>query len=237
LCRLAIEAVEPDSGLPAGLLGAIARVESGRRDPLTGRAEPWPWAMNIAGEGRYAASRAEAVATVAMSQARGQRSIDVGCMQINLLHHPSAFASLEAAFDPETNVRYAVRFLHELYRRSGGDWGHAIAWYHSATPERGGEYLRRVLAALGGAAPASAASSPALVRVRPDPFTILQAPAGLSVQVFTPRMAGGGGAGAPNATGGAAPAPTRNPGAGQNIAPPAISPAPMRLPRVIVPGS
>jgi hypothetical protein len=37
-------------------------------------------------------------------QGEGVRSIDIGCMQINLVHHPDAFGSLEAGFDPITNA-------------------------------------------------------------------------------------------------------------------------------------
>jgi hypothetical protein len=79
-------------------------------------------------------------------QARGVRIIDVGCMQVNLHHHPNAFASLEQAFDPLTNARYAARFLTEL---NGGraDWRQAAGHYHSQTPERAGPYREKVLAA------------------------------------------------------------------------------------------
>ena len=47
-------------------------------------------------------------------QAQGVRSIDIGCMQVNLMHHPNAFATLDAAFDPLANALYAARFLTEL---------------------------------------------------------------------------------------------------------------------------
>jgi hypothetical protein len=134
--------------MPAGLLGAIAKVETGRRAP-DGSVQPWPWSYNAAGDGRYAASNAEAIQEVRAIQARGVRSIDIGCMQVNLLHHPQAFASLEAGFDPTKNVAYAVRFLRELHARTG-DWNQAVAMYHSATPERGLIYQQRVMAALSG---------------------------------------------------------------------------------------
>lgn len=159
LCRIAIATVERETDLPPGLLGAIARAESGRRHPLTKRIEPWPWAMNVAGIGNHAASRAEAVATVAASRSRGVASIDVGCMQINLLHHRDAFSSIEEAFEPVSNVRYAAGFLHSLRQRADGDWGLAIARYHSATPERGEAYRLRVLAQSRGSVAAGASSS------------------------------------------------------------------------------
>lgn len=148
LCAAAIAAAERDAGMPPGLLGAVAKVETGRRAP-DGSVQPWPWSYNAAGDGRYAASSAEAIQEVRAVQARGVRSIDIGCMQINLLHHPQAFPSLEAGFDPATNVAYAVRFLRELQARTG-DWNQAVAMYHSATPERGLVYQQRVMAALSG---------------------------------------------------------------------------------------
>ncbi|MBR0661911.1 lytic transglycosylase domain-containing protein, partial [Neoroseomonas oryzicola] len=147
-CARAIAAAEAGSGLPPGLLGAIARVETGRRTPAGG-VQPWPWSFNAAGEGRYMGSRTEAVAEVQSRLAAGTRSIDIGCMQINLLHHPDAFPSVDAGFEPTTNVAYAVRYLKSLYAQTG-DWAQATARYHSATPERGLIYHQRVMAAMSG---------------------------------------------------------------------------------------
>jgi hypothetical protein len=78
-------------------------------------------------------------------QAHGVQSIDVGCGQINLMHHPDAFASLDLAFDPQANAAYAGKFLKELFNQTG-DWTKAVALYHSATPELAAEYQRKVLA-------------------------------------------------------------------------------------------
>ncbi|MBI0434082.1 transglycosylase SLT domain-containing protein [Teichococcus aerofrigidensis] len=149
LCRQAIAAEEPGSGLPPGLLGAIALVESGGTDP-SGRPASWPWTWNAAGEGFTAPSKNSAIAAVAARLAGGTRSIDIGCMQVNLMHHPQAFASLEEGFEPRANVRYAIRFLRSLYA-AHGDWGRAIARYHSGEAERGLAYSRRVAMARLGA--------------------------------------------------------------------------------------
>ncbi|MFC7541929.1 hypothetical protein ACFQU2_24000 [Siccirubricoccus deserti] len=54
--------------------------------------------------------------------AAGRRSVDIGCMQVNLLHHPDAFSGPEEGFDPAASVRYAIRFLKSLHARSGS-WG------------------------------------------------------------------------------------------------------------------
>jgi len=148
-CRAAIAVAERERGVPAGLLQAIGRVESGRRDPATGQFAPWPWTTNAEGRGMFFPTREAAIAEVRQLQARGVRLIDVGCMQVNLHHHPNAFASLEAAFDPLTNARYAAQFLTEL-RAAGGDWARAAGHYHSHTPERAEPYRARVLAAWAG---------------------------------------------------------------------------------------
>lgn len=146
ICRNAVRAAEREKGLPPMLLAAIARVESGRRDPSTGTLHPWPWTVNVEGEGRAFASKAEAIAFVRQAKARGAASIDIGCMQVNILHHPDAFPSLEAAFDPLTNARYAARFLTEL-NQGTGDWSRAAGAYHSRTPELAAAYRERINAA------------------------------------------------------------------------------------------
>lgn len=143
LCRPAIETAERRHGIPSRLLAAIARVESGRADPVTGEVGPWPWTINVEGQGFYFDTKAQAIAAVNAWRARGSRSIDVGCTQVNMVHHPDAFPSLEMAFDPATNADYAARFLIKL-RGQTGNWEKATAWYHSAIPELGEAYQRRV---------------------------------------------------------------------------------------------
>lgn len=146
LCRTAIRAAERAHGIPQALLSALGRVESGRRDPATGNFGPWPWTINAEGRGQFFSSKAEAIAAVRRLQAEGVRSIDVGCMQVNLRHHPDAFASLEDAFDPAKNAAYAARFLASLHEASK-NWLQAAAHYHSQTPELATAYQRRVMAA------------------------------------------------------------------------------------------
>ena len=158
-CRRAILAAERGSGLPPGLLLAIALVETGRGDPRSGRFEPWPWSWNAEGEGHVEPTREAAIAAVSGSLARGRRSVDIGCMQVNLLYHPEAFRSVAEGFDPATNTRYAVRFLQELRARTG-NWADSIAQYHSGDPERGAGYQRRVVLARLGAAWANGGSVP-----------------------------------------------------------------------------
>ena len=145
-CRLAVALVERAAGVPPRLMAAIARVESGRADGQGG-VHPWPWTINVEGAGYVYDSKAEAIAAVRGFQARGARSIDVGCMQVNLMYHPTAFTSLEEAFDPMANARYAAKFLGDLYGQTR-DWVKATAMYHSATPALGETYQRKVMAVL-----------------------------------------------------------------------------------------
>ena len=146
LCRPAVALAEQTHGVPARLLAAISRVESGRRDPVSGDWRPWPWTVNAEGQGSFYDTKAQAIAAVRDMQARGIRSIDVGCNQVNLMHHPDAFASLEQAFDPQANANYAATFLTQLFGQAG-DWGKAAARYHSATPELAADYQKKVMAA------------------------------------------------------------------------------------------
>lgn len=160
-CDAAIAGAEAAEGIPAGLLAAIGRVESGRGDGNGGR-RPWPWTINAEGQGRYFDGKDEAMAEVGRLLGRRVGLVDVGCMGVNLYHHPSAFPTLADAFDPAVNAQYAARFLRSLLRETGS-WERAIARYHSADPRRGGAYLARVLAEWKG--------------VPPDPAVVPEAPA------------------------------------------------------------
>ncbi len=144
-CETAIASAERGAALPARMMTAIAMTESGRFDSAAGRVRPWPWTINAEGAGHYFASREQAVAAVHALRARGVQSIDVGCMQVNLMYHPAAFASVEDAFDPQANAGYAARFLTSLFS-AHGHWHKAIGAYHSGTPGLATAYLGLVLA-------------------------------------------------------------------------------------------
>jgi len=148
-CEAAITAAEQPpktervAAIPDKLMPAISRVESGRLDPATKRVRAWPWTINVEGVGSFFDTKESALVAVRALQARGVKSIDVGCMQVNLMHHPRAFATLDEAFDPPANARYAALFLRTLFRQTG-NWNLATANYHSADADRGEDYQRRV---------------------------------------------------------------------------------------------
>lgn len=147
VCRRAIVAAERGHGIPSHLLAAIARVESGRRDQASGTFSPWPWTINMDGQGSFYETKAEAVAAATAMRARTTKSIDVGCMQISLTYHPNAFPDMERAFDPASNTDYGARFLTQLFEKTNS-WPRAVEMYHSATPDIGAEYGQRVYAVL-----------------------------------------------------------------------------------------
>jgi hypothetical protein len=183
-CSAAIATAELSGGIPAGLLAAIGHVESGRMDKASGAIRPWPWTINANGADRIFATKAEAVAGVTALRARGVASIDVGCMQVNLMHHPVAFATLEEAFDPLANALYAARFLNELFSGTG-DWPAAAAAYHSQTPEIGAAYKEKVLAAWTQRDPAPLPAAPPRFREFAVPQRVaVAAPEGREWPVF-----------------------------------------------------
>jgi hypothetical protein len=151
-CESAVASVELSARVPPRLLDAISVTETGRPDPATGRFRAWPFTINAEGQGQFFDTKEQAIAAVQALRARGVESIDVGCMQINLMYHPHAFANLQEAFDPWSNARYAASFLNTLYAESK-DWTRAIAAYHSETPALGDAYRVLVQARWQNAVP------------------------------------------------------------------------------------
>jgi hypothetical protein len=193
VCERAGVAAEQAYGLPAGLLLAIGRVESGRWDPARGRVTAWPWTINAAGKGQFFDTPDAAAQTVRALLDGGVRSIDIGCFQISLLWHPLAFSSLEQGFDPDANARYAARFLLSLFGRTGS-WEAAVEAYHSADPALGFAYREQVFATWSGSPSITALASVPMRSVtlaavtRPPPVAMPLVIAG--VRIWTPMPVG-----------------------------------------------
>ncbi|NHN88605.1 transglycosylase SLT domain-containing protein [Acetobacter conturbans] len=141
-CEQAATIVERSLDIPAGLLAAIARVESNNH----------PLAVNVNGVA-VPFSRQElavdAVQTMLKSGAFGPRPhVDVGCFQVNLGWHSTAFASVEDSFDPLSNGLAAGFFLRQLHGAKG-NWRDAVARYHAASRE-GDRYATHVFHKLEG---------------------------------------------------------------------------------------
>ena len=143
LCLGAIAEASERHRLPAGLLAAVARVETGRPLPVTGDRQPWPWSVNADGESLFFDTRTSAAAETARRLATGAHYVDIGCTQIDLRMHPRAFANLADAFNPALNAEYAASMLAALHAL-GHAWPVAAGLYHSATPGLLQPYQARV---------------------------------------------------------------------------------------------
>jgi Transglycosylase SLT domain len=146
LCMAAAGTAAELTGVPYDTLLAISVVETGRG------LRPWPWTINLGGEGYWLDSAEDAAGLVADALNGGATNIDIGCFQLNYRWHASAFPSIEDMLDPEQNARYAAEYLAGHYARTG-DWSLAAAAYHSATPEYADRYQARfeeTAAELGG---------------------------------------------------------------------------------------
>jgi hypothetical protein len=149
ICQFHANAAEQRYRLPSMLLASISVAETGRTLPGSTARTSWPWTINAEGNGKWFATKQEAINEVRKLQKAGVKSIDVGCMQVNLLHHSKAFGSLEQAFDPASNTDYAARFLLEL-KEETKTWNQAVAFYHSRNAEHHVPYRSRVLAIWSG---------------------------------------------------------------------------------------
>jgi hypothetical protein len=118
------------------ILTGIALNESA----YNGRA--WPWTLNVAGHGFYFRSREDAYRAIHILLADGRCDFDVGIMQINWCYHAKRFATSWDALEPSTNIHVAEDILGENYRKTGSA-AKAVAYYHSANPLPGREYLAR----------------------------------------------------------------------------------------------
>ena len=144
LCEIAADKAEADYQIKPNLLQTIASVESGRWNAEAGKRVAWPWTVHAKGKGRYYKTKAEAIAAVQDLQRRGITNIDVGCMQINLKYHGTAFKNLDEAFDPQKNANYSAQFLRSLYKRNKQDWTKTAMHYHSRNLRRGTNYKNRL---------------------------------------------------------------------------------------------
>lgn len=140
VCERVSEEAARRSGVPVSVLKAISLTETGRK--VAGTFGPWPWTVNMEGAGHWFDSSAEARAFVEKEHARGARSFDVGCFQINYRWHGEAFDSIDQMFDPLSNALYAARFLTELYAETGS-WNAAAGAYHSRTKAFADRYSAR----------------------------------------------------------------------------------------------
>jgi hypothetical protein len=149
-CRDAAISAANQYNIPPEVLLAITLTETGRSE--AGNLQPWPWAINHAGDGAWYASEAEALAAIETLTAQGMRNFDVGCFQLNHRWHASGFTSAQDMINPARNADYAARYLLDKYTETQ-DWGLAAAAYHSGTPAYASQYQARFEAILANISP------------------------------------------------------------------------------------
>lgn len=115
-------------GVPSTVLYAVALQESGVR--LASGTRPWPWTLNVAGEGHFFRDRHSACSALTLAIASvGAKRVDVGIGQINLGWNGLHFANPCDALDPYQNLQVTARLLRTHFE-STGDWVAAAGRYH-----------------------------------------------------------------------------------------------------------
>ncbi|MGI9500969.1 MAG: lytic transglycosylase domain-containing protein, partial [Geminicoccaceae bacterium] len=125
------------------LLYAIATQESGRLDPRSGALKPWPWTLNVAGQGYYYADMTEVWDALAGFMQDKPRHIGIGLVQVTWPFNPDILWDPYTALEPSTNLTLGARILRACYDRLG-DWWHAVGCYHSPTAKIALAYQKRV---------------------------------------------------------------------------------------------
>ncbi|MDO5386275.1 MAG: transglycosylase SLT domain-containing protein [Pseudomonadota bacterium] len=147
VCKNAALKYEEKYQIKEHLLTTITNVETGRWNAEKKQTLGWPWTINAQGKGHFFKTKAEAVKAVKALQAKGVKSIDVGCMQINLKFHGKNFKSVEEALDPYKNVEYGAKYLKKLYKAKGNDWFKAAMAYHSNVLKKALRYKKKLVVA------------------------------------------------------------------------------------------
>lgn len=132
-CRSHIASAEAKNGIPAGLLEAIATVESGVK----------PWVINYRNRAQFFHSKEAAAARIRELQRQGIRSINIGCMQLHAPSHQRQFKSIEDMLEPANNIPYAAGLLKKLHRQHGS-MERAVKYYHSPSPVHNVRYLAKI---------------------------------------------------------------------------------------------
>jgi hypothetical protein len=135
--------VATEFGVPHTLLYAVALTESGRSLDIKGF-RPWPWTLNVSGQGHYYRSRSQAWQALQQSLEDGKIAIDIGLMQVNWRYHRSQLGSPWQALDPYHNLRVGAGILQACFEQRG-DWWSGVGCYHTPNnSERADRYLNRV---------------------------------------------------------------------------------------------
>ena len=133
-----------ETGIPPALLYAVALTESARPVGSPAGVRPWPWTLNMAGRGVFFTSRLAAWRALTAWLEQGERSVDVGLMQVSWRYHERRLKTPWQALDPYHNLRVGAGILKACYQ-TRGDWWMSVGCYHAPrNPERAFRYRGRV---------------------------------------------------------------------------------------------
>lgn len=142
--------VAAEAGIPASVLYAVALAESGRTIKVGGEKvfRPWPWTLNLGGKGRHYESREQMRSALYRYLSAGNKSADIGIMQVNWRYQKRLLKDPYRAMDPYYSLRIGAQILADCRRRAK-DWHEAIGCYHSpgkssASRQRAERYTQRV---------------------------------------------------------------------------------------------
>ena len=136
--------VAAEYGIPVKLFYAVALAESGKTIASMNRRRPWPWTLNIAGEGVYFNTRWEAWRALDQSLRAGQDSVDIGLMQVNWRFHQDRLGNSWLALEPYHNLTVGADIFKNCYKNRR-DWWASVGCYHAPSDSvRARKYRKRV---------------------------------------------------------------------------------------------
>lgn len=121
------DAVAAYVGVPQDVFYAMALAESGR--VVEQQFAPWPWTLNIDGEGRFYPDRDSMFAALMEALQANQLRIDIGPLQLSWYWQYERIASPWRITDPVVSSKLAAVLVREHYAQTG-DWWQAVARYH-----------------------------------------------------------------------------------------------------------
>lgn len=118
-----------NAGVPSEVLYVVALTESGIR--IDDQLHPWPWTLNIAGQGRFFRSKEDACfALMGALKTVPAKRVDIGLGQINYGYHGTRVNHPCDLLDPYLNLSIAADILLSQHQENQG-WLRTIGRYHS----------------------------------------------------------------------------------------------------------
>lgn len=116
------------NSVPAWFLYGIALQES--KILFGRRALPYPWTLNVKGQGKRYNTYEEALVALKWFVSNGLTSVDIGCMQVNWRWHGARLQTLERALEPYANIDAGAQILRAEYAVTR-DWFKTAMQYHA----------------------------------------------------------------------------------------------------------